>query len=132
MRLVLRANAVAYLVAGLFLGFSTWDWLYTTLGTHKPNPAPFAQLAGVLFCALAYLLWIAPRESKMSRAVAAAVAFANAATAALLVVWELPDRAVLTTEDRVTMTAGAIVCAAFAVVEVVVASRSVAVLLPAD
>src|SRR5919106_3787652 len=103
MRLVLRANALYYLVAGLFLGAATWDWLYGTLGAHKPNPAPFAQLSAIFFCAFAYLLWIAPRDVRLTRAVAAGGAFANGAIVLLVTSWEVSDRVVLTGRDHVVI-----------------------------
>ena len=132
MRLVLRANAVYFLAAGLFLGVATWDWLYSTLGAHKPNPAPFAQLAAIFFVACAYLLWIAPRDVRLTRAVAAACAFANAAIVLLVTSWEVSDKVVLTGRDHVVIVAVAIASGAFAVAEIFMASRSVAMLLPAD
>jgi hypothetical protein len=113
-RAILRANAVFDLAVGLVLGAATWDALYDALGAHKPNPAPLAQLAGVFFCAFAYLLWIAPRDVRLARAVAAA------------------GKLSLPAQQDVVVLGVAVVCGAFAVAEAVIASRSVAMLLPPD
>jgi hypothetical protein len=131
-RTILRANALFDLVVGLVLGAATWDALYEALGAHKPNPAPLAQLAGVLFVAFAYLLWIAPRDVKLTRVVAAAGVIANGGTALLVLAWELPGKLSLPTQQDVLVIGVAVVCGAFAVAEAVIASRSVAMLLPPD
>jgi hypothetical protein len=131
-RPILRANALFDLAVGLILGAATWDALYKALGAHKPNPAPLAQLAGIFFCAFAYLLWIAPRDVRLTRAVAAGSAFANGATVLLVLAWELPGRVGLPARDDAALVAVAVVCGAFAVAEAVIASRSVAMLLPPD
>jgi hypothetical protein len=132
MRLVLRANALFALAVGLVLGAATWDALYNALGAHKPNPAPLAQLAGVLFCAFAYLLWIAPRDVRLTRAVAAAGVIANGGTALLVLAWELPGKLSLPAQQDVLVLGVAVVSGAFAIAEGVIASRSVAMLLPPD
>jgi hypothetical protein len=131
-RLVLRANALFHLAVGVVLGLATWDALYDLVGAHKPNPAPLAQLAGVLFCTFAYLLWIAPRDVRLTRAVAAGGAIANGGTALLVLAWELPGRISLPLHQDVIVITVAVVCAGFAVAEGVIASRSVAMLLPPD
>jgi hypothetical protein len=132
MRFVLRANALFDLAVGLILGAATWDALYDLLHAHKPNPAPLAQLAGILLCAFAYLLWIAPRDVRLTRAVAAASAFANGATLLLAAAWELPGRLTLPAKDDAAIIFVGLVCGAFAVAEAYIASRSVAMLLPQD
>jgi hypothetical protein len=132
MRLVLRANAVFYLAVGLVLGAATWDWLYDVLGAHKPNPAPLAQFAGILLLAFAYLLWIAPRDVRLTRAIAAGGAFANGATVLLAAAWELPGRLTLPAKDDAAIIAVALLSGAFAVAEGIIASRSIAMLLPQD
>jgi hypothetical protein len=132
MRFVLRANALFDLAVGLVLGAATWDWLYDLLGAHKPNPAPLAQFAGILLCAFGYLLWIAPRDVRLTRAVAAGSAFANGATVLLAAAWELPGRLTLPAKDDAAIIAVALVSGAFAIAEGFIASRSVAMLLPPD
>jgi hypothetical protein len=132
MRLVLRANALFDLAVGLVLGAATWDWLYDTIGAHKPNPAPLGQFAGILLVAFAYLLWIAPRDVRLTRALAAGSAFANGATFLLAVAWELPGRLTLPAKDDAAIIAVALVSGAFAIAEGYIASRSVAMLLPPD
>jgi hypothetical protein len=132
MRFVLRANAVFDLCVGLVLGASTWDGLYNALGAHKPNPAPLAQLAGILFCAFAYLLWIAPRDVRLTRAVAAGSAIANGATALLALAWEVAGDLTLPAHQDALVLLVAAACAGFAIAEAVIASRSVAMLLPSD
>jgi hypothetical protein len=131
-RLILRANALFDFAVGVVLGLATWDALYDALGAHKPNPAPIAQLAGVFFCAFAYLLWIAPRDVRLTRAVAAAGVVANGGTALLVLAWELPGRLSLPAAQDALVIGVAVVCGAFAAAEAVIASRSVAMLLPPD
>jgi hypothetical protein len=64
--LVLRANAVVVVLAGLALVLTTWDRLYDALDLPNPGAAPYAQTGGVFTIAFGYLLWIAPREERSS------------------------------------------------------------------
>jgi hypothetical protein len=132
MRLVLRANALFDFVVGSVLGLATFDWLYATIDMHQPNPAPFAQLAGIFFYGFAYLLWIAPRDVRLARAVAAASGLVHGLVALLVVVWEIPGRITLPRQESAIIIGIAVVSAAFALAEGAIASRNVAMLLPPD
>ncbi len=77
--------------------------------------------------ALSYLLWIAPRSARLTHAVALAVAFADALAAIVLLAWLLRGDV-----DGALLWALVPLSAAAAVVEGVIASRSVAMLVPGD
>jgi hypothetical protein len=69
----------------LLLG--AWDGLYSLLGIPPPEPAVFAEIAGVLFLGFAYLLWVAPDYTVLARRMAEAAAMTNGAAAALIALW---------------------------------------------
>ena len=88
-RQVLRADAVLDFVLGLLLLAATWDALYDILDLPRPRPVLYAQLAGALLLAFAYLLWRAATDEALTRPIAAVVAGVNAAGAGLIVAWRL-------------------------------------------
>ena len=88
-RTVLRVDAVLYAGLGLLLLSSTWEALWDALDLPRAEPELWAQLFGVVLCAFAYLLWVAPRDAMLTRAVAGASAAGNAVAAAVVLVWLL-------------------------------------------
>ena len=131
-RLVLRADAVLDLALGLVLLLATWDGLYAALDLPHAEPGFFAQLAGGLLVAFSYLLWIAPRDVRLSRAVSAAAAVANAAGVLLIAAWLALGELHVEGLGTVLLAAIAVVLALFAVLEGRIASRNVASLLIQD
>jgi hypothetical protein len=126
-RATLRSDAVLLLVVALLLLASTWTDLYDALGLPPSDPELYAQLAGAVMLAVAYLLWIAPRDVRLTQAVAASAALGNGLSAVILLVWLGTDRV-----DSVLLWSFVPVLAAFAALESWIARRSVAMLLPAD
>jgi hypothetical protein len=126
-RATLRSDAALLLVVALLLLASTWTDLYDALGLPLSDPELYAQLAGAVMLAVAYLLWIAPRDVRLTQAVAASAALGNGLSAAILLVWLGTDRV-----DSVLLWLFVPVLAAFAALEAWIARRNVAMLLPAD
>jgi hypothetical protein len=126
-RATLRSDSLLLFLVSMLLLASTWTALYDALGLPLPEPELYAQLAGAVMLAVAYLLWIAPRDVRLTQAVAASAALGNALSAAILLVWLGTDRV-----DSVLLWLFVPVLAAFAAVEAWIAARSVAVLLPPD
>lgn len=86
-RNVLRAGAAADALLALFLLSPTWDRLYTAVGLPPPRPVVYAQLAGAVLAALAYLQWAAPADAGLARRVAGAASAVHLAFAVLLLAW---------------------------------------------
>ena len=132
MRAVLQTDAVLYAGVGALLLAASWDGLFDALDLPHPQPALWTQLAGALLVALGYLFWIAPRDVRLTHAIALAGAAANALGTVILLAWlvfgELDVGALGTT--LLSLTAAA--CAAFAVAEARIASRSVPMLMPPE
>ena len=126
-RATLRADAVLLLAVALLLLAATWTDLYETLDLPIADPALYAQLAGAVMLAVAYLLWIAPRDVRLTQAVAASAALGNGLSAAILLVWLATDNV-----DGVLLWAFVPVLAGFAAAEAWIAARNVAMLLPPD
>jgi hypothetical protein len=126
-RTTLRSDSLLLLVVSLLLLASTWTSLYDALGLPLPDPELYAQLAGAVMLAVAYLLWIAPRDVRLTQAVAASAALGNGLSALILLVWLGTDRV-----DSVLLWLFVPVLGAFAAVEAWIAARSVAMLLPPD
>ena len=126
-RATLRADSLLLFAVSVLLLASTWTALYETLGLPLADPELYAQLAGAVTLAVAYLLWIAPRDVRLTQAVAATAALGNGLSAAILLVWLGTDRV-----DSVLLWLFVPVLAAFAAVETWIAARSVAMLLPPD
>jgi len=130
---VLRVHAVVTLAIGALLVADTWDGLYEWLALPQALPALLAQLGGVFLVAFAYLLWraaAAPRE--LRRTVAIAAAGANGAAAVIIALWLIirgkSDLAVTTqgivdTQGIVELIVAAVVLAAFALADAVVARQ---------
>jgi hypothetical protein len=128
---VLRIDAFALGAFGVLLFLAPWDALYERLGIPRGEPELWTQAAGVLLLALAYLLWIAPRDARLTQGVALAAAIANLGGAALIVAWLLSG---IDTEGpgAVLLVVIAAVAAVFGAAEAWIASRSVAMLVPGD
>jgi hypothetical protein len=129
--LVLRSDAIALGGFGCLLLLAPWDTLYDRLGVPSGEPELWTQAVGVLLLALAYLLWIAPREAGLTQAVAFAAAIANLGGAALIVAWLLSG---IETDGpgAVLLVLLAAIAGAYGAVEAWIASRSVAMLVPGD
>ena len=129
--LVLRSDAIALSGFGGLLLLAPWDELYERLGMPRGEPELWTQAAGLLLLALAYLLWIAPRDARLTQAVALAAAVANVGGAALIVAWLVSG---IDTDGpgTVLLVLLAAVAGAYGAVEAWIASRSVAMLVPGD
>jgi hypothetical protein len=130
---VLRVHAVVTLALGALLVADSWDGLYEWLALPQALPALLAQLGGVFLVAFAYLLWRAAAATvELRRTVATAAAGANGAAAVIIVLWLIirgkADLAVTTqgivdTQGIVELIVAALVLAAFALGEAVVARQ---------
>jgi hypothetical protein len=116
MRALLRVNAVLAFVAAVALLSSRATGLDLPADTQL-----WGEVAGALLLGLAYLLWLAPRNSSLMTPVALAAAVGNAGAAIALAA-----------EGSTRAVAAAAVAAAFAAGELYIASRSVAMLMPRD
>jgi hypothetical protein len=128
---VLRTDALALGACGALLLLAPWDGLYERLGVPPGEPELWAQAAGVFLLALGYLLWIAPRDARLTQGVALAAAIANIGGAALIVAWLLTGIETDGPGD-VLLVLVAVLAAAFGAAEAWIASRSVAMLVPGD
>jgi hypothetical protein len=128
---VLRTDAVALGAFGALLLLAPWGGLYERLGVPPGEPELWTQAAGLFLLAYAYLLWIAPRDARLTQGVALGAAIANLGGAALIVAWLLTG---IDTDGpgAVLLVLVAAVAAAFGTVEAWIASRSVAMLVPGD
>ena len=131
-RLVLRADAVLDLALGLLLLAAIWDGLYSALDLPDAEPGFFAQLAGALLIAFSYLLWIAPRDVRLSHAVSAAAAVANALGVLLIGAWLAVGELDVDGLGSVLLAALGLVLAVFAALEWRIASKNVAALMIQD
>jgi hypothetical protein len=86
-RRVLHLDAVLGAGVGALFLLSAWDDLFLALGLPPPEPAIFAELAGVLLLGFAYLLWVAPDYAVLARRVTEVAALSNAIAAALIALW---------------------------------------------
>jgi hypothetical protein len=79
----LRAASVAALVIGALLMLGSWDGLYDALELPKANPALAAQIGGLAFLGLGYLLWTGAGRPELAGTAArtAAIPFGGAAIA---------------------------------------------------
>ena len=131
-RSLLRADAVLFALVGVVLLLSPWDALFRALGLPQGSPPLWTQIAGLLLLALAYLLWVAPRDVRLTQAVSLAAGAANVAAAVLIGAWVLfadPGTAGRGSALLLAIAAAAVVVG---VLELRIASRSVAMLLPPD
>jgi hypothetical protein len=130
---VLRVHAVVTLALGALLVADSWDGLYEWLALPQALPALLAQLGGVFLIAFAYLLWRAAAATvELRRTVATAAAGANGAAAVIIALWLIirgkADLAVTTqgivdTQGIVELIVAAVVLAAFALGEALVARQ---------
>jgi hypothetical protein len=129
--LVLRSDAAALGAFGALLLLAPWDALYDRAGFPRGEPELWTQAAGVLLLALAYLLWIAPRDARLTQAVALAAAIANLGGATLITAWLVGG---IETDGPGAALLVVVTClaAAFGAVEAWIASRSVEMLVPGD
>jgi hypothetical protein len=131
-RATLRSDAFLLLGVGALLLASSWKGLFDAVDLPDPQPALWTQLAGVLLVALGYLLWIAPRDVRLTQGIALAAAFANGAGAVVIVAWLLFGELDTGGFGTTLLALTAAVSAVYAVAEAWIASRSVAMLLPPD
>jgi hypothetical protein len=128
---ILRADSIALAAFGVLLLLAPWDGLYGALGLPETSPELWAQLAGTLLLAFSYLLWIAPRNARLTQAVAFAAAIANLGGAVVVFAWlgrGIETDAFGTPLLVLIGVAGAV----FGAAEAWIASRSVAMLVPGD
>jgi hypothetical protein len=131
-RVVLRVDAVAFVAFAILLLLSPWDALYDALDLPQGRPEVWTQLAAILLAGFGYLLWIAPRDPRLTHGVAAAGALVNIAGAVLVVGWLLVADTGVETLGTVLLVAIALAGVVFGALEALIASRSVALLLPPD
>ena len=132
LRLVLRADAVAYVVFGLVLLAAPWGGLWSALDLPQAQPELWTQLAGATALGIGYLMWIAPRNEDLARATAAAAGVTNTVAALVVAGWLVAgdlDAGALGTTLVVLV---ALAAAVFAVAELAIASRRIGPLLPLD
>jgi hypothetical protein len=110
---VLRADAVFDAGMGLLLLVATWDGLYEALGLPVARPALYAQLAGGLLLAYAYLLW----SSDDRRRLAAVTATVNVLAVVVLAVWLFSGELGAETLGEGILWLAAAVLAVFALLE---------------
>jgi hypothetical protein len=84
---ILRASALAMLVIGVLLALGSWDGLYGTLDLPQAFPALAAQIGGLAFLALAYLLWTAAARPEVAPTVAAAGLIVEGGSAVVIAAW---------------------------------------------
>jgi hypothetical protein len=129
--LVLRSDAIALGGFGGLLLLSPWSELYERLGIPSGEPELWTQAAGLLLLSLAYLLWIAPRDARLTHGVAVAAAIANLGGAVLIVGW-LVSGIETDGPGAALLVLLAVVAGVYGAVEAWIASRSVAMLVPGD
>ena len=129
---ILRADAIFDLVAGALLLMSTWEGLFRALDLPRAEPELWTQIAGGLLLAFGYLLWIAPRDVRLTQAVSATAAVANALGVIVIVVWLLVGDLAIGGLGTALLLVLAGILAFFAAAEAVIASRSIAMLMAPD
>jgi hypothetical protein len=98
---------------GLLLLSASWDGLFEALGLPVARPAFYAQLAGGLLLAYAFLLW----HDGGARRLVAATAGVNALGVVVIVVWLLSGDLGAETLGEVLLWLVAAALAVFAVLE---------------
>jgi hypothetical protein len=127
-RLVLRANAVLVVLAGITLILTTWDRLYDALDLPNPGVAVYAQAGGVFTMAFGYLLWIAPREERLLRPIAAASAAANLLLVLMGIAWVVDRHVGVSSRHALAATAFVAVIGVLGLLEARIAGRRVGAL----
>ena len=110
---VLRADAVFDAAMGLLLLSASWEGLYDALGLPVARPAFYAQLAGGVLLAYAYLLW----QGGDRRRLAAVTAATNALGVVVIAVWLLSGELEAETLGEALLWLAALALAVFAVLE---------------
>ena len=131
-RLVLRADALLDAALGILLLAGTWDGLYAALDLPHQGPDFFAQLSGGLLIAFAYLLWIAPRDVRLSQTVSAVAATANAAGVVIIAAWLVIGDLGVGSLGTALLAVIALALAVFAALQGWLASKNVASLMLQD
>jgi hypothetical protein len=131
-RLVLRGNGVLDALGGVCLLLATWDGLYSALGLPDPDPAIYAQAGGAFAVGFAYALWVAPRDSNLTRVVSAVSALINVLLAAVAAAWLADLHLSLPGHAELAVGIAIPVLLALAVAEGAIARRNVAILVPSD
>jgi hypothetical protein len=121
-RRVFHADSLFDLSIGVLLLLAGWEGLYRAVGIPPASPPIFAQLLGVALLGFAYLLWVAPDYTSMSRRVAEVAAAGNGASAALLLLWLASGPAGLSSVGLVVMLLLAAGLGVFAVLETRIAA----------
>ena len=86
---VLKANALLDLVAGLLLLMGTWDGLWDALDLPQGRPALFVQIGGATLLGLAYAMWRAADIDALRGPVALGAALADGLAVVVIVAWLL-------------------------------------------
>ena len=128
--LVLRVNGALDVLAGLTLVLTTWDRLYGALDLPNPGVAVYAQAGGVFTAAFGYLLWIAPREERLIRPIAAASAAANLLLVLMGIAWVVDTHMSTASHHAAAGAVFVVVLGLLGLLEVRIASRRVGVLRP--
>ena len=123
--LILRANAVLVVIAGLTLILTTWDRLYGALDLPNPGVAVYAQAGGVFTIAFGYLLWIAPREERLVRPIAAASAVANLLLVLIGIAWVVDTHMSVSSRHALAAVALVTVAGVLGLFEARIAGRGV-------
>ena len=131
-RLVLRGNGVVDALGGVCLLLATWDRLYSALGLPEAHSAIYAQVGGAFALGFGYALWLAPRATALTRVLAATSALINVLLAVLAVAWLANTHVSMPGHEALALGLAVPVLVAVAALEAVIASRSVAILLPPD
>lgn len=123
--IVLKADAVVDLLAGLLLLAGSWDGLWDALDLPQGRPALFVQVGGALALGFAYLLWRAADDPALAAPVALAAAVANGLSAVIALVWVIWDRLPIDVDTlgSVLLVAIAVVLATFALLQARIAAR---------
>jgi hypothetical protein len=121
----LRLDALLTGAVGVLLMSGTWDALYAALDLPHRGPALLAQLGGAGLLGFAYLLWVAPRNMEMARAVALAAAVVNGLGALIIAAWLIfrtNSQLAVGTQGAVEFAIAAVVLAALAIAQARIAS----------
>ena len=119
-RFWLRADAIFDAGMGVLLLCASWKGLYEALELPVAEPALYAQIAGGLLLAYAYLLWRAP-GTPAAETIAGATAAANALGVVVVGIWLLSGELEAGTLGEVILWAAVVVLAVFAVAQAQIA-----------
>ena len=129
---VLRLNALADAVLGVFFLLAPWHTLYDAVDLPTPQPEIYTQSLGVTLLAFAYVLWLAPREDAMARGVSAAAVIGHVGGAALVLGWLLFGDLDVGTQGTIELVVVTVIGLALAAQEARIASGRLAFVLPQD